>query len=105
MEPLLFGQELAADHRLAQYRQGLVTASQGGGATAQALIGQILAFRAAVDWPAAFYWRELSDGVGGTSLMATCSGMELTNRDGDLNHQNAFPLKWVPFTNSASPRS
>jgi hypothetical protein len=35
---------------------------------------------------------------GATELMATTTGMELTGSPGDLNHQNAFPLDWIPRT-------
>lgn len=30
--------------------------------------------------------------IGAESLMATCTGIELTNNPGDVNHQNAFPF-------------
>ncbi len=33
-----------------------------------------------------------------TARMATCTGMELTGSPGDINHQNAFPLRYTPFT-------
>ncbi len=36
--------------------------------------------------------------LGVEHLMATCSGMELTGRPGDVNHQNAFPLIHKPHT-------
>ena len=36
--------------------------------------------------------------LGVRHLMATCSGIELTGRPGDVNHQNAFPLIHKPRT-------
>jgi hypothetical protein len=36
--------------------------------------------------------------LGVEHLMATCTGMELTQSLGTVNHQNAFPLLWKPRT-------
>lgn len=36
--------------------------------------------------------------LGVEHLMATCSGIELTNNPGSVNHQNAFPLVMKPRT-------
>ena len=36
--------------------------------------------------------------LGAERFMATCSGMELTGSPLPINHQNAFPLKWKPFS-------
>lgn len=44
--------------------------------------------------------------LGATRLMATCSGMELTGSPLPINHQNAFPLRSVPMTQSGGgPRT
>ncbi|MCH1439328.1 MAG: CehA/McbA family metallohydrolase [Rubripirellula sp.] len=36
--------------------------------------------------------------LGAQAFMATCTGMELTGSPLPLNHQNAFPLKWKPYS-------
>jgi len=36
--------------------------------------------------------------LGAQEFMATCTGMELTGSPLPLNHQNAFPLKWKPYS-------
>ncbi|HEU5117469.1 MAG TPA: CehA/McbA family metallohydrolase, partial [Isosphaeraceae bacterium] len=44
--------------------------------------------------------------LGATKLMATCVGMELTNKPLPLNHQNAFPLIIRPHTqNNGAPEN
>ena len=36
--------------------------------------------------------------LGAERFMATCTGMELTGSPLPINHQNAFPLKWKPYS-------
>lgn len=36
--------------------------------------------------------------LGVQKFMATCTGMELTGSPLPINHQNAFPLKWKPYS-------
>jgi len=36
--------------------------------------------------------------LGAKAFMATCTGMELTGSPLPINHQNAFPLKWKPYS-------
>jgi hypothetical protein len=46
------------------------------------------------------------EGLDAMHLMATCTGIELTNNPGDVNHQNSFPLLLKPRTqDGGGPRN
>lgn len=62
------------------------------------LVAEGLDFAACTEHNRIYTYRQRLKALGLEKTIATSDGIELTNNPGALNHQNAFPLRWRPFT-------